>query len=68
MSEVIGFIGLGNMGEPMPLASMLHDRFLSAMAKGRDDLDWTAMALGASEDAGLYHGASRAAGQAEMGT
>ncbi|MDF5717856.1 MAG: NAD(P)-dependent oxidoreductase [Rhizonema sp. NSF051] len=38
---------------PMPLASMLHDRFISAIAKGRADLDWTALSLGASEDAGL---------------
>lgn len=43
---------------PMPLASMLHDRFLSAMAKGREELDWTAVALGASEDAGLHDGPS----------
>ena len=39
---------------PMPLASMLHDRFISAMAKGREELDWAAFALGASEDAGLH--------------
>jgi len=38
---------------PMPLASLLHDRLLSALAKGRGDLDWTGMALGVSEDAGL---------------
>ncbi len=39
---------------PMPLASMLRDRFISAMAKGREELDWAAFALGASEDAGLH--------------
>lgn len=38
---------------PMPLASLLRDRFLSAMAKGRGDIDWTAMAELAVEDAGL---------------
>jgi 3-hydroxyisobutyrate dehydrogenase-like beta-hydroxyacid dehydrogenase len=38
---------------PMPLGSLLHDRFLSAIAKGRDELDWAAIALGVSEDAGL---------------
>ncbi len=38
---------------PMPLASMLHDRFISALAKGRENLDWTALAQGASDDAGL---------------
>jgi 3-hydroxyisobutyrate dehydrogenase-like beta-hydroxyacid dehydrogenase len=38
---------------PMPLASMMHDRFLAAMAKDRGELDWTAAALNVSEDAGL---------------
>lgn len=38
---------------PMPLASLLHDRFISAIAKGRADMDWSAIALGASDDAGL---------------
>jgi 3-hydroxyisobutyrate dehydrogenase-like beta-hydroxyacid dehydrogenase len=38
---------------PLPLASLLHDRWLSAVAKGRGQLDWSAVALGAAEDAGL---------------
>ena len=38
---------------PMPIGSLLRDRFLSALAKHRDDLDWSALALGASDDAGL---------------
>jgi 3-hydroxyisobutyrate dehydrogenase-like beta-hydroxyacid dehydrogenase len=38
---------------PLPLASLLHDRWLSAVAKGRGHLDWSAVALGAAEDAGL---------------
>lgn len=38
---------------PMPLASLLHDRLLSGVAKGRADLDWTAATLGVAEDAGL---------------
>jgi 3-hydroxyisobutyrate dehydrogenase-like beta-hydroxyacid dehydrogenase len=38
---------------PMPLASLLRDRFLSAMAKGRGEIDWTAIAELAAEDAGL---------------
>ncbi len=38
---------------PMPLASMLHDRWVSAVAKGRGDLDWSASSLGVLEDAGL---------------
>jgi 3-hydroxyisobutyrate dehydrogenase-like beta-hydroxyacid dehydrogenase len=38
---------------PMPLGSLLHDRYVSAVAKGRADLDWSAIALGVAEDAGL---------------
>lgn len=38
---------------PLPLASLLHDRWLSAIAKGRGELDWSAIALGVAEDAGL---------------
>lgn len=38
---------------PMPLASVMHDRFLAAIAKGRSEMDWSAVALGASDDAGL---------------
>jgi len=38
---------------PLPLASLLRDRWLSAVAKGRGNLDWSAVALGVAEDAGL---------------
>jgi 3-hydroxyisobutyrate dehydrogenase-like beta-hydroxyacid dehydrogenase len=38
---------------PMPTASLLRDRFVHALAMGRADLDWSALALGAREDAGL---------------
>lgn len=38
---------------PMPFASVLRDRFLSAMAHGRSELDWGAISLGAAADAGL---------------
>ncbi|BFU94380.1 MAG: 3-hydroxyisobutyrate dehydrogenase [Nitrospira sp.] len=38
---------------PMPLASLLRDRFLALVAQGRGHLDWAAMALGAAHDAGL---------------
>jgi 3-hydroxyisobutyrate dehydrogenase-like beta-hydroxyacid dehydrogenase len=37
---------------PLPLASLLRDRWLSAVAKGRGDLDWSAVALCVAEDAG----------------
>ncbi len=38
---------------PMPFASVLRDRFLTAVAQGRGDQDWTAIALNAANDAGL---------------
>ncbi len=38
---------------PMPLASLLHDRLVTGLARARGDMDWTALALGVSEDAGL---------------
>ena len=39
-------------GVPMPLASLLQDRLTAARSKGRGHLDWSALALGISEDAG----------------
>lgn len=52
---------------PMPLASLLQDRLLASVAKGRGELDWSAMALLMSEDAGRdvsawLPGGDRAAG------
>lgn len=38
---------------PMPLASLLHDRFMAAVAKGRGSFDWAAIALNVAEEAGL---------------
>jgi 3-hydroxyisobutyrate dehydrogenase-like beta-hydroxyacid dehydrogenase len=38
---------------PMPLASLLHNQLLHSLAKGREDLDWAAIALAASEAAGI---------------
>ncbi len=52
---------------PMPLASMLHDRFLAAIAKGRSDLDWTGVALEATEDAGLLRGSEKMSEQKAAG-
>jgi len=37
---------------PMPLGSLLHDRFLRLLAQGGDTLDWTAIAGLAAQDAG----------------
>lgn len=38
---------------PMPFASVLRDRHLTAIAQGRGEWDWTAIAVGAANDAGL---------------
>jgi 3-hydroxyisobutyrate dehydrogenase-like beta-hydroxyacid dehydrogenase len=38
---------------PTPLAGLVQDRMLAALAKGREEMDWTAFALEASESAGL---------------
>lgn len=41
------------LAAPMPLASLLHDQFLSALAAGQADLDWCSMAKVAARNAGL---------------
>jgi 3-hydroxyisobutyrate dehydrogenase-like beta-hydroxyacid dehydrogenase len=38
---------------PLPFASILRDRFLTSVAQGRGDMDWTSIALNAASDAGL---------------
>jgi 3-hydroxyisobutyrate dehydrogenase-like beta-hydroxyacid dehydrogenase len=38
---------------PMPVADLLHARLLSALAKGRGDMDWSAIALSTDDDAGI---------------
>lgn len=38
---------------PMPAASLVRDRLLSMVARGRGQLDWSALARVAAEDAGL---------------
>lgn len=38
---------------PMPFASVLHDRYLGAQAKGRGKMDWSAIGLSVSEEAGI---------------
>ncbi len=43
----------GDSRVPTPLASLLRDRILSVLARGGEDLDWTALARGVSESAGL---------------
>jgi len=38
---------------PMPLASLLHDRYLGAVARGESELDWSALGRLSADDAGL---------------
>ena len=38
---------------PMPVASVVRDRFLTAMARGNANKDWSALGLIAAQDAGL---------------
>ena len=40
----------------MPLASLLHDRFLTLLAQGGEALDWSAIARLAARDAGEMQG------------
>src|SRR5690348_4625803 len=39
----------------LPIASLVRDRFLASLAKGRGEMDWSAIALGTLDDAGLDH-------------
>ena len=43
---------------PLPLGSLLRDRLLASIAKGRSDWDWTAIALDVAENAGLRKAAA----------
>jgi 3-hydroxyisobutyrate dehydrogenase-like beta-hydroxyacid dehydrogenase len=47
-----------NLRVPMPLASLLHDRFLRLFAEGGEKLDWSAIGGLASQDAGDHQTAS----------
>jgi 3-hydroxyisobutyrate dehydrogenase-like beta-hydroxyacid dehydrogenase len=41
------------LGVPMPIASLLRDRFLTLIASGGESLDWSAIAQLAARDAGI---------------
>lgn len=41
---------------PLPLASLLRDRFLALLAQGGEDLDWSAISRLAAADAGIAEG------------
>ena len=38
---------------PMPVASVVHDRLLTAVARGNGEKDWSILGRIAEEDAGL---------------
>jgi 3-hydroxyisobutyrate dehydrogenase-like beta-hydroxyacid dehydrogenase len=42
-----------NLGVPMPLANLLHDRFLTLLAHGGEQLDWSAIGALPAVDAGV---------------
>jgi 3-hydroxyisobutyrate dehydrogenase-like beta-hydroxyacid dehydrogenase len=41
---------------PMPLASLIRDHYLTAMARGWGDVDWAALARVVEENAGVEEG------------
>ena len=43
-----------NAGVPMPSVSVVRDRMITAIARGYEGLDWTALGLVAAEEAGLH--------------
>jgi 3-hydroxyisobutyrate dehydrogenase-like beta-hydroxyacid dehydrogenase len=40
-------------GVPLPIANIVRDHLLTAMARGRQELDWSSLARVAAENAGL---------------
>jgi 3-hydroxyisobutyrate dehydrogenase-like beta-hydroxyacid dehydrogenase len=46
---------------PLPLASLIRDRFLALLARGGDSLDWSAISQIAAEDSGQSSKTGRAA-------
>ncbi len=46
---------------PLPLASLIRDRFLALLARGGDSLDWSAISRIAAEDSGQSSKTGRAA-------
>ena len=43
-------------GAPMPFASIMRDHFISALANGQENLDWSSIALVSARAAGLQAG------------
>jgi 3-hydroxyisobutyrate dehydrogenase-like beta-hydroxyacid dehydrogenase len=51
---------------PLPLASLLHDRFLTLLAQGGEKLDWSAIGGFAAKDAGEVESRRRSDGRASL--
>jgi len=49
----LGLIAADSAGAPLPIASLIHDHLLAAIGRGMEDLDWSATAKLAAENAGL---------------
>jgi len=43
----------GDAQVPMPIAGLVRDRLIAGLAHGREEMDWSALALGVLDDAGL---------------
>ena len=43
----------GDARVPMPLAAVVRDRIIAGLAHGREAMDWSALALGVLDDAGI---------------
>jgi len=43
----------GDARVPMPLAGMVRERIIAGLAKGRDEMDWSALALGVLDEAAI---------------
>ena len=43
----------GEAGVPTPVAAVLRDRLIAGIAHGREEMDWSALALGVLDDAGI---------------
>ncbi|HVN89354.1 MAG TPA: NAD(P)-dependent oxidoreductase [Candidatus Binataceae bacterium] len=43
----------GDARVPMPLAGMIRERIIAGLAKGRDEMDWSALALGVLDEAAI---------------
>jgi 3-hydroxyisobutyrate dehydrogenase-like beta-hydroxyacid dehydrogenase len=43
----------GDARVPMPIAAVVRDRMIAGLAHGREEMDWSALALGVLDDAGI---------------